>query len=849
MVQTQKQTPADVQDLNGKGWLSSHMVQFMVLLNGIILSSTLYFMLSVFITQIQSENFINTADSGLANIESELRDLEHTFDIMGLLIKETSSFGPETIERLPRLGTSFESIRLTNVMPGSTAYKEIGTPPKDYDFLSPTALMAASASLFHSSRNGEKTYLVLQKKLEIQQQTFLLSAFIPIESEIGSIIQRYGIPLKHLTIRDKKTEDGADFSWRTKENQIFTGALILKKDVEIKNLPLSFKAEFEKDQRTVLMEKIPFLMLIFGLTLTLLGTLYVRNNQKQSQKLEQINHILAQKNLELNHEILAREKLNKTIRKSEKENRAILNAVSDIIFEIGQDGNILFLNAAWHRITGIDSASCLGKSLVQMLHASDHDEYESKLQSLIKNEISSYRSYTRLKVHNGTYRAVEIALSMTRFDDSGTLRIAGTITDVEERRRAERALSEAEKKYRAIVENATGGIYQLTPEGNFLNANPSLARILGYESPEKLLRNVKNATEELYVDQEQRLSTLQKASQINEPIHCETQALSADGQKIWISEYVRAVKNEEGQTLYFEGSIEDITARKAAEEELKDAKVKSDLANRAKSEFLANMSHELRTPLNAIIGFSEIIKNQIFGPVGQEAYYEYARDIHQSGKKLLEVINNILDVSRIEVGDRQLNESLVDLQKVIPMCLTLMKPKFEGKDIKVAFDASKVYPKLVGEELAIKQMLTNLLSNAVKYSHDGGLITLSCDLEVASGDLRVSVTDTGIGMDEDRLNSALKPFSSSGDTQAGWNGDGTGLGLTLVSSLIKMHGGALELVSKKGVGTTATLAFPAKRVAKQNLAGAGKSSKSTASAAVPLLNQEDNTETSDRTIH
>ena len=586
-------------------------------------------------------------------------------------------------------------------------------------------------------------------------------------------------------------------------------------------------------------------MLLFGITLTLIGTLYVRNNQRQSQKLSQMNRVLAMKNLELNNEVLTREKLNKMIRKSEKENRSVLNAVSDIIFEVDKDGKILFLNAAWHRITGFDSHTYVGKSLIEMLHPQDREDQFEKLKGLVRSNLEPYRSYTRLRTHNGTFRSVQLAISMLRHDDKGELRIVGTVTDVEEHRRAERALSEAEKKYRTIVENAAGGIYQITPEGHFLSVNPALVKILGYESQEQLLREVKNVNEDIYSDSQARIAFLANVAGSDEAVNIEMEAICKDKSTIWISENARAVKNEEGDILYYEGSIEDVSSRKQTEEELKEAKIKSDLANRAKSEFLANMSHELRTPLNAIIGFSEIIKNQVFGPIGQDAYHEYARDIHDSGKKLLEVINNILDVSRIEVGDRQLNESLVDLQKVVPMCLKLMDPKFEAKKIKIVFDSEQVYPRIVGEELGIKQMIMNLLSNAIKYSSEDGVITVACETEDNTQELKISITDTGVGMDDEELSNALAPFNSNQPLQAGWNGTGTGLGLTLVDSLIKLHGGRLDLVSKKGIGTTATLVFPSKRVAKQSQAGV----QNKPAEESPILVEEKSEGKGDRTIH
>jgi PAS domain S-box-containing protein len=391
--------------------------------------------------------------------------------------------------------------------------------------------------------------------------------------------------------------------------------------------------------------------------------------------------------------------------------------------------------------------------------------------------------------------------------------VVGTITDVEERRRAERALSEAERKYRAIVENAAAGIYQVTPEGVYLSANPAMARILGYDTPDVILRDVRDANADIYVNARERERNLRDALRSGS-INIESQVRRKNGEEIWVQENLRAVKDEHEQLIYFEGSMENITQRKETEIALREAKVQSDLASRAKSEFLTNMSHELRTPLNAIIGFSDIIQTQAFGEVGRGEYLDYARDINQSGKRLLQVINDILDMSRIEAGDRQLNEGVVDLSKVVPSVLEMLSQKIESHRMILSNYVSIETPKLIGEVHAVKQMLANLLSNAVKFTPEGGRISIQADMD-DYGQMHISVTDTGIGLTDEEIEKALSPFGQV-NASLSKNESGTGLGLTLVQSLMSLHGGSFELFSQKGIGTTATLIFPAKRVSQSN---------------------------------
>jgi len=568
-----------------------------------------------------------------------------------------------------------------------------------------------------------------------------------------------------------------------------------------------------------LLKKSPFMMLIFGFTLTFIGTLYVRNKQNQALHLSVMNKALAQKNFEMNSEVAERERLNQILRKSERENKAIINSVSDIIFEMSTDGEILFLNDTWQKVTGFELQRSINRNLFDMLHPQDQGDQRDQFQMMVRGQKPAYRSFTRLRSADGLFRSVELAISMLRQDENRNMRVVGTITDVEERRRAEKALGEAEKKYRTIVENAAGGIYQLTPEGQYLSANPAMARILGLDSTDDLLREILNAHEQVYVDTREHLSFIRELENYGLAKNWELRVRRNDGVVIWVNENARTVKDDEGNILYYEGSIEDITQRKEAELQLREAKIQSDLANRAKSEFLANMSHELRTPLNAIIGFSEIIKNQVFGPVGQKQYLEYSEDIFSSGKHLLKIINDILDVARIDAGERQLNEAWVDMEKVTRNVLELLSPKIETNRMIVANFVGPETPKIIGEELAIKQMMTNIISNAVKFTPSGGRVTVTSEID-NEGCLRVSVTDTGVGLDDIEIERALSHFGQV-DGSLHRSTAGTGLGLTLVTSLIQLHGGWFDLFSQKGIGTTATLIFPARRVAQSDNAAVG----------------------------
>ena len=251
-----------------------------------------------------------------------------------------------------------------------------------------------------------------------------------------------------------------------------------------------------------------------------------------------------------------------------------------------------------------------------------------------------------------------------------------------------------------------------------------------------------------------------------------------------------------------------ISYRKQKEEAQRLALDEQILANRAKTEFLANMSHELRTPLNAIIGFSEMLKQEYFGDLNPKQL-EYVEDIHSSGNHLFNMINDILDISKIEAGRMELNEEDVDLEKVINGCLRLIKSRADEARIYVDIDFRSPIKLLRADEQKFKQILLNLLSNAVKFTSEGGKVEVGVDVN-GSGDLLLTVTDTGIGMDQDDIPKAMKAFGQV-DSALNRKYNGTGLGLPLTKSLVKAHGGSLTLKSDVGVGTTVTMQFPPDR--------------------------------------
>ncbi len=254
----------------------------------------------------------------------------------------------------------------------------------------------------------------------------------------------------------------------------------------------------------------------------------------------------------------------------------------------------------------------------------------------------------------------------------------------------------------------------------------------------------------------------------------------------------------------------DITAQKKAEEAGLLAQAQAEKANRAKSDFLAAMSHELRTPLNAIIGFSDLIHQQIFGKIENDKYPEYAKNIKDSGEHLLELINDVLDLSKVEAGKLELSEEEIDVARVMRSSVSLTSKLAETSDVTVLCQIPGDLPYLFADPLKVKQIIINLLSNAVKFTEAGGEVTVGAEID-HNGGFIIQVRDTGIGIAPEDIPKALSPFMQVEST-LDRKYEGTGLGLPLTKNLAELHGGSLDLQSEVGVGTLVTIRFPAERI-------------------------------------
>lgn len=365
------------------------------------------------------------------------------------------------------------------------------------------------------------------------------------------------------------------------------------------------------------------------------------------------------------------------------------------------------------------------------------------------------------------------------------------------------ALRQSDQRMRALIEAATDSIITFNEKGIIETINPACEHMFDVPSEKLLGEDIRELNADL-IDIAEFDPDILAESIRNKPNMRRIATIAhSDGSTI-LFDYVISSFDVDGGLL-FVAIGHDATEDSRAAEELQQAKRKADVANSAKSEFLANMSHELRTPLNAVIGFSDIIQRNAFGPVGNEKYTEYARDIHESGQHLLSLINDILDLSKIEAGKMKLFEEPVDAKRVVAGCMNLISERAIDNNIVMRSDIPDGLPMLYCDERMLKQIMLNLLSNSVKFTLKEGYVTVSAD--VTEDEFVITVEDNGIGMNSLQIARAMEPF---GQVESGLSRkyEGTGLGLPLTKSLVELHGGTLKITSAPGEGTTVEVHFP-----------------------------------------
>jgi len=375
-----------------------------------------------------------------------------------------------------------------------------------------------------------------------------------------------------------------------------------------------------------------------------------------------------------------------------------------------------------------------------------------------------------------------------------------------------RQLMSAGRNYRSIFDGSLDGIFRTSLDGVYLEANPALARIYKYPSVDAFLQGMVKATN-IYVDPQRRSQFREQIERDGEVRDFISEVRCADGATVWINENARAIKDEKGGVLCYEGIVRDISAQMEAERAVKEAMKSAEMANQAKTEFLANMSHEIRTPMNAILGFAELLKGLVSEPRAQS----YLQAIASSGETLLALINDILDLSKIEAGRLELQYEAIDAGLVMRDIRHIFSQKAEQKGLDLLLEVDESVPaSLWLDEVRLRQILFNVVGNAIKFT-ERGQVAMRASARPESGShctLVLEVEDSGIGIPDEEMQRIFEAFSQqSGQSTKKFGG--TGLGLTITRRLTEMMQGRIEVSSRKGEGTSFRFLFPGVKVVEQ----------------------------------
>jgi PAS domain S-box-containing protein len=483
----------------------------------------------------------------------------------------------------------------------------------------------------------------------------------------------------------------------------------------------------------------------------------------------------------------------KVAEQERKENERKLNAmienIADVIAITDKDGINKYKSPNIERLMGWKPEEIVNTSVFDNIHPDEKEKMQMIFASLLNMPKTAVTSNARYLCKDGYYKWIEFTAT-NLLDEPAIEGILLNYHDINERKEAEDLLLESERKFRNYLESAPYGIFILDEYGNYLEVNKTACNLTGYTEDELTHMSISNL-----IAPETLIIAGQSFDELKTRGYTSTELLlrHKDGNVSWVRR--DGAKLSDNRFILF---TSDITEKKKAEHSLIEAKMLAEHNNRIKSEFLANMSHELRTPLTAVIGFSDILQEGIAGEL-EEKQLGYVEHINKSGKHLLEIINDILDLSKIEAGKMELECEDFHVSELINETLESMKLISGKKNIKIKLINNVNNGTIHADKVKFQQILYNLLSNAIKFTPDNGEVSVS--IEKTQKGIQVSVKDTGIGIVsemQDEIFSAFSQVDASSKRRYG----GTGLGLALVKQFVEMHNGKVWLESEEGKGST-----------------------------------------------
>jgi PAS domain S-box-containing protein len=519
----------------------------------------------------------------------------------------------------------------------------------------------------------------------------------------------------------------------------------------------------------------------------------------------------------VSHQITDLKRIEEALRASDKHMRRLIDIAPEAIIVTDRKMNIQIFNAGAERAFGYNADEIVGKNVEILMPSEYRSEHSKHVREFEKSEVIERPIGARSSImglrKNGEIFPAEGAISKLTTLDGPVFTVM--LRDITERLAAENELKSARAHLEDAIESISQAVSLWSPEHELILYNQNFRKMFTNFEDAVFVGQTFNNLIDMAADTDMFSSDSAEAQAYGEK-RKQSFAL-ADGTPVDRMTpdggyyQVIDIRTHDGGVLSVGSDVTDVVTRQNV---MQEAMQHAELANRAKSEFLANMSHELRTPLNAILGFSEILKTEPFGKLGDRRYIDYVSDIHDSGTHLLEIINDILDLSRIEAGQIVLREEAVDVVEAVERVLTMSRGRAIEGDVNLVADLADDLPDLYADARILRQILVNLISNAVKFTEPDKEVSISAEIN-SVGEFVICICDEGIGIKEEDLEIVLQPFGQA-DGSLTRSFEGVGLGLPLTRSFVELHGGDLHLESEVGVGTTVSVAFPANRVMEES---------------------------------
>ncbi len=548
-----------------------------------------------------------------------------------------------------------------------------------------------------------------------------------------------------------------------------------------------------------------------------------RANNELDLRVQHRTAALAKSVESLGAEISARRRAEEALQHSEEHFRSLIENASDIITIMNVDGTICYKSPSVERLLGYKPEELVGQIAFDFVHPDDRARVLSIFNEALLTPGEMHSAEYRFRHKAGAWHTLE-SIGKTIWVDSGKASIIVNSRDITKRKHVETELRDSETKFRSVVKTAIDAIILADGVGNIIAWNKGAEVMFGYERAEVLGQALTLLMPERYRNRHvrglERLHATGESKVIGRVI--ELQGLRKDGNEFPLELSLTMWKTERG--TFYTSIVRDLTERKRIEAALAEERAllarrveertaalrvaNAELAKaaRLKDEFLASMSHELRTPLNAILGLSEALQDQIYGALNPKQL-KALLGIEESGRHLLDLINDILDLSKIEAGKMELEISPVPVDSVCQASLRIINQIAKGKQLKITstFDSAVMLVRADGRRL--KQILVNLLSNAVKFTPEDGAIGLEVNGDVKQGMVHFAVWDTGIGISQKDMEQLFQPFVQLNGTLSRPY-PGTGLGLALVHRMVELHGGSITVQSELGKGSRFTVSLP-----------------------------------------